>query len=253
MLIALGNFVISLSVPINFYTIKFPGVTITFFTVNNNRDSREIELIFLIFTPNSIVGKKSVGYTYLLTEDVRLEKFGNLPLERQGRCRNVFVTGRYSGGFVRVGRWTGNLVLTKSIRGLRKDTHGIRRVTIKILVLNRCFWRRGPYRVSSRIRFRKMKSLNLIIFPVNFGDRFLKRYSPGRISSKVHESNTFRDTSGSSSLLRILRVVSQKLEREAFDQMMSSIKVEKTLEFVINEILTKYVPKCAVASKFIVD
>lgn len=167
-----------------------------------------------------------------------------MPLERKGRCRNEFFPRGYLQRYVDVGRTTGILTLTRHLRSLRTDAHGIRKFATNILVVNKC----SVYKSSPQVKYRTKISVKLIIFPVNFGDRLLERYSNGRISFKFRQSNAFQGTSGSSSLLRFVRLVTPKIERKAFDQMISSIKVKKTLEVVINEIVTKYVNT---ASKFI--
>ena len=177
-----------------------------------------------------------VSYTYLFTEDAKLGKFDELPIEWRRRCQNEFFPRGYEQGYVDVGRRTGSLELTRSLSSLPKDANGIRKYTIHIVVVTRCF---GFIPEPPSAASYKTIGVNLIVFPVNFGDRLLSRYSAARISSIVRQSRT---RSYSSYMHRAGR---QRTQRKAFNEMMASIKVKKALGFVIDEILRKYVTNTA--------
>jgi hypothetical protein len=184
-----------------------------------------------------IAGGNGVWYTYLFTEDAKPGKFATLPLDNRKRCHDEFFPRGHGDGYVNVGRRTGILELKGSLGSLRRDGKGIRRYTLHIFVTNKCyplnFYRSHPHTTIT---------INLIVFPVNFGDQVLLRIPAKRISSRVRQSNTFQRSGTSSNLHRVIRLVSEKVEPRAFNEMMASIKVKKTLEFVINEILRRHVP-----------
>lgn len=169
----------------------------------------------------------------MFTEDAKLGIFDKLP-KRKGPCQSEFILRGRRQSHVGVGRRTGILTLRKNPRSLRKDARGIRKLTIHILLTKRCFHGRQPYSAPRTV------SVKLIIFPSLFGDRLLRHSSVRRISARIQHSNVFRNARPSS-LLRVVRFVTRKIESKAVDKMLASIKVSKILEFVVNEIVKRYV------------
>lgn len=181
-----------------------------------------------------IAGEISGTRIYLFTEDAKLGTFDKLP-SRKGPCQTKYILRGRRQSHVGVGRRTGVLTLRRYPRSLRKDSRGIRKLTIHIQVTKRCHYGRQPYNAPITV------SVKLMIFPVNFGDK-LVRNSARRISARIRQNNVFRNAAASS-LLRVVRFVTRKIESRAFDKMLASIKVMKTLEFVIKEIVKRYVTK----------
>ena len=171
----------------------------------------------------------------MFTEDAKLGIFDKLP-KCQELCQSEFILRGRRQSHVGVGRRTGVLTLRKNLRSLRKDSRGIRKLTMHILLKKRCYGREPKSALRSRT-----VNVELIIFPSFFGDRLLRHPSVRRVSASIQHSNVFRNARPSS-LLRVVRFVTRKIERKGVDKMLASIKVSKILEFVINEIVKRHVP-----------
>lgn len=142
--------------------------------------------------------------------------------------------------FLTVGHRTGILRLRRRLTFLHKDRDGIRRLTCKIIIRPLYWSVYGPYRHTNSFTIK----VELIIFPLKFGDTVLRRFARRLRSGIVQRSNTFaRSGTTSGSLLRILRLMSQKMEPKASNEAFASIKAEKAIELATNEIIRQHVSK----------
>ena len=165
-------------------------------------------------------------------------------MPKQDGCEHEFHISGYVGyGYVAVGQRNGILELKRYLSSLPTDRNGVGRLTVNVLAINKCFWPEERFTTGLQMESRVKIIIKFIVFPIKFGDRLLLRYASGRIPFRIRQSNIFQGKSGPSSLHRMVRGVSKKIESKAFNQMIASIRVQKTLEFVINEILRIYVTR----------
>ena len=184
-----------------------------------------------------ILGTEASSYTYVLTEDAELEPFGKVE-GREASQRYVFRLYNEQ-PYVDVEENTGILRLIRQLKSLQRDRNGIRRLTVKLTAekIHRSFSNFPLHRHAGSII-----QVRLVIFPVNFGDDILLKYSQ-RLRNLIKRSKVFAGRPTSYSLHRFLRMMGTKVESKASNEAYSAVKAKKGIELAIKEIMRKFIPR----------
>ena len=170
-----------------------------------------------------------------MTEDALPGTFGIIKPPKNNckttfKCLSSWRTSRY----VYVDPNKGTLTLRRKPNSLPKQSSGIRKLVPPTKIKIRSWCRYRPFYVT----------VNLLVFPSKFGDRFLTKYNSMRMNKLVKEDTLELDAKQRSSQLhRMMRMVSNDRNPEAHEEMMESVKVKTVLEMAVNGILKKYIPK----------
>jgi hypothetical protein len=195
-------------------------------------------LICLIQIIFSILGKKIV-YTYLATKDVSLGPLGRIK-SPDSNCQTTFKCSSSSSRvwyYISVDRVSGTLRLKqRNTRYLTKQRSGIYKLipATKIQIKNICS--HGTYIHDVTV--------NLFVFPYNFGDHILQNNGYSFPTMRVEANHHFDTGKGmASSLHRMMRMITKDENRIAYEKMMASVKVKTALEGAINKIVQNFVTK----------
>lgn len=170
-----------------------------------------------------------MNYRYVLTEDQKPGPFGKVNGPKTPGSRTFYLQGNQRA--VAVGTRNGILRLTRRLTFLPKRRDGIRRITIKIIVKTG-YWSKRNYKIK----------VELIIFPLKFGDPSLRKFGKKLRAGVVKRSNTFaRSGTTANSLHRFLRVIAPKVNPNASEDAFSSIEGEKITDLALKDIIRQYV------------
>ena len=170
-----------------------------------------------------------------MTEDASLGTFERIK-PPENNCKTTFqcVSSWGTSRYIDVDLKNGTLTLKRKPSLLPKQSSGIRKLVppTKIKIRSRCRYR--PLYVT----------VNLLVFPSKFGDRFLTKYNSMRMNKLVKEDTLELDAKQRSSQLhRMMRMVSKDRNPVAYEEMMEAVKVKTVLEMAVNRIVKEYIRK----------
>ena len=150
-------------------------------------------------------------------------------------CVKKWLKQRRACSYVSVDPDKGTLKLKRErISNLPLQHNGTRKLTFGIKISQSCS--------CSRKYNSTHVTINLFIFPINFGDQFLKTNKIEKLLFDIKQNHYFSSRREMAiNFHRTMRTINEENNPHALKEMMASVKVDTLLEYTTNTIVKKYV------------